>query len=1305
MNRPLVWSYRSHRLYLLGLRHVQTVIECLKMASTGDLPPNVKSGQNFIHDPKVAGEVEVKAQIKMRFQVQPKGTFSIIRNFSLKQMRKNLQFKALDQTLSVWNPETGDYNCLPQRCSNINQEVPLTMGVNKAILENVVFVHQEDSNWPLSEPANVKKRFDDIFAATKYTKALEEIKKLKNNRVSEAKDKRLKLETLKSYRDRAHQLVARIAESEQSIKALGDNISVLQEDIEKLDGETKVLEEELGSILMKKEQVSAVKAKYDILRDSLEKMRKAMIEKYSEEDVESPVEELESYRTEYTPRLAQMEASMEEIKKYISEAEAELKTVMLSKEGIMKMYGKIMGEAESHKKAAESIRTIGTDVCTKFGVLIPPSVEAGDLKRDELDAMMDILREKEAALGGEINQAKAKHQQEEAALQSTIDTLNARISANKEAVRLRQSKVKENEVLVENLGRELDALKSDTGVCQGGAGTELSKLEAELTEAKKASAELANEFHSNKDALAIQNADLALRECDKRIKGLRVERSKLTADGEAFMRSKIMLQELDKLVEKEKAFRNRHVSKVAITLGIAPSSITMASQAILQQTKEWIAEKTKEEGEASEVHASLRGKFADMEVLLKSRQKSLDESRREVEALAKSLAGADGASIEEQIKTLRSRREEYMKRINFCDAYVEIWNREKDHAAHQGTCVSCDRGFDGDDAKAAFIAKKQEMINEMPSQAVKAQEDVEELDAKLEDLKLVEPDARRHAALSSSVIPGLTDEVQEASDQLMKVKIDFEAAELDFKSAQESLESSKTLLHEVIMPWSQLLRQIEEQKAVIGNVNENESSAMAAKTIDSIDNELDRAEADRAEAQSARDGAAAKLAALQSRISMSKDAEHMLQEKLRRLGDGQQSKIALETKLAAVMEDSESAANDAAEKSAELKTLEQEKKKLVNQKGKLGGAFQKTQDDGQSELNSLKLAISQLAAIVQHVGNSNPVEMAKQLESSLNGVEQKRASLESRISTLKSELESKTQDHADTQSFASQVTDLLSFKKLEAEFEGVKAEMEAMGVDASMFEREPTIKDQLRLLAKERSAKRSEADISAGSFATTEENMRKYKDELSSAHFVDIDAQYLKQMAEAQSIEIACSDLETYHKALERTLLLFHKSKMDDINRTIKELWQKTYRGVDIDYIQIKTDTETTSTRSSYNYRVVMFVGGAELDMRGRCSAGQKILSCLIIRLALAENFCLNCGVLALDEPTTNLDAENSASLAEALKSLMISRKDFESFQLIVITHDEEFAMRLGTRDNVEYLWRVSKDENQHSRIRREPIT
>ena len=36
----------------------------------------------------------------------------------------------------------------PVRAARI---VPQLMGVSKAVLENVIFVHQEDSNWPLSE--------------------------------------------------------------------------------------------------------------------------------------------------------------------------------------------------------------------------------------------------------------------------------------------------------------------------------------------------------------------------------------------------------------------------------------------------------------------------------------------------------------------------------------------------------------------------------------------------------------------------------------------------------------------------------------------------------------------------------------------------------------------------------------------------------------------------------------------------------------------------------------------------------------------------------------------------------------------------------------------------------------------------------------------------------------------------------------------------------------------------------------------------------------------------------------------------
>jgi len=44
--------------------------------------------------------------------------------------------------------------------------------------------------------------------------------------------------------------------------------------------------------------------------------------------------------------------------------------------------------------------------------------------------------------------------------------------------------------------------------------------------------------------------------------------------------------------------------------------------------------------------------------------------------------------------------------------------------------------------------------------------------------------------------------------------------------------------------------------------------------------------------------------------------------------------------------------------------------------------------------------------------------------------------------------------------------------------------------------------------------------------------------------------------------------------------------KMEEINKIIRELWQQTYRGQDIDYIYIHSDAEGAGTRS-YSYKVI----------------------------------------------------------------------------------------------------------------------
>jgi len=51
---------------------------------------------------------------------------------------------------------------------------------------------------------------------------------------------------------------------------------------------------------------------------------------------------------------------------------------------------------------------------------------------------------------------------------------------------------------------------------------------------------------------------------------------------------------------------------------------------------------------------------------------------------------------------------------------------------------------------------------------------------------------------------------------------------------------------------------------------------------------------------------------------------------------------------------------------------------------------------------------------------------------------------------------------------------------------------------------------------------------------------------------------------------------------------------------------------------------------------------------------GQKVIASIVIRLALAEAFCTNCGILALDEPTTNLDKDHIKSKVMIMNNLLI---------------------------------------------------
>ena len=154
----------------------------------------------------------------------------------------------------------------------------------------------------------------------------------------------------------------------------------------------------------------------------------------------------------------------------------------------------------------------------------------------------------------------------------------------------------------------------------------------------------------------------------------------------------------------------------------------------------------------------------------------------------------------------------------------------------------------------------------------------------------------------------------------------------------------------------------------------------------------------------------------------------------------------------------------------------------------------------------------------------------------------------------------------------------------------------------------------------------------------------------------------------------------------------------------MKQFWQVAYQEKDVDYIIIRSEEEERSAsdkRRTYNYRVVMVRNGQEMDMKGRCSAGEKVLASLVIRLALAVIFGQNFPVIILDEPTTNLnDTANICSFGNAVISLI----DHYKFQFIITSHDEEFIQFLEYGYFRQQHYKVFKNERGYSSLVHESI-
>lgn len=112
---------------------------------------------------------------------------TISRSAKVTKKNNKFQFKTLDATITVTDGTDRELTT-SKRNDDATSDMCTAIGVSKAIINHVLFCHQEDSDWPLRTDKEVMDIFDKIFGTTEYNNALDEIRLMRKQYDAEIVD-------------------------------------------------------------------------------------------------------------------------------------------------------------------------------------------------------------------------------------------------------------------------------------------------------------------------------------------------------------------------------------------------------------------------------------------------------------------------------------------------------------------------------------------------------------------------------------------------------------------------------------------------------------------------------------------------------------------------------------------------------------------------------------------------------------------------------------------------------------------------------------------------------------------------------------------------------------------------------------------------------------------------------------------------------------------------------------------------------------------------------------------------------------
>lgn len=1175
----------------------------------------------------------------------------------------------------------GERTAISSRVAELDQVMPQYLGVSKAILDSVIFCHQDESLWPMSEPSALKKRFDEIFEAMKYTKAIENIKALRKKQNEELAKYKIMEQHSKEDKDKADRAEKRSIKLQEEIEALRQEAHKLSSEMrhaaelaDKAWKESESYAHIIGALEGKRIEAKSVQASLDNLKRHLVEVNE------SDEWLQSTLEQFESRQLQYRQQEESQKERYMDIKDQIDKARHSL--------GLKQAEcGKFENDKAQFERQVERREAMIREIARRNNVRgFEDTLDDMEIN-DFLHRLEKMLKDQQHAL----DRAKKEGQAELRETQDILNQMAQRKSALQETKNAAKRQITEND-------REAAAYQSrlnEIEVDEGTIALLMSKrqgVESHLLRLK----ETARTASWDEDII---NANMELKDLDERSSKLNQELMEATKKAGELARLDHLRKELIDRERQLETMTGAHGDRIVRVIpNYTPDNLDHIYQGVREEKTNSLT--------VAERHRDGVGRDLELvELKLKNVRKELRSKQNELSECIKRIREATHDEPSEYPDLVKQRQAELDIAKRDADQFAgmgEYFSKCLDTARQQKVCRTCARGFKTETDFQSFLTKLEGVVK----RATEGVEDetLRQLEETLENARAASTDYDTWIRLSQSDIPGLKSEEKQHESQrdALLVKIGEHDKIVDEKANQKrDIEALRRTVDSIVRLNSEmksLQTQIQDELA-------KTQSSSSSRALEDIQGEITTIGEN---ARSARN----KLTKLTNEKDQSRADINMLELELRD-----------------VKSSLDNANHELDKKSGLIDRIEEYKRLNLKQRETIGQADQdierlipeidkaqarhddisrrvgEREEELQQAASRLSESLHQFKLANEEINSYRERGGPDQLDKSRNGlkeIEQEISSLEIEQSSITREINKLSAQLQDSENTKRQYSDNLMHRNARKTLNQVQAEIGELEAQNAEIDRS-RFKEESERWTREHNALAAQQASKMGEMKSKDDQLMQLLADWNT-DYKDAAIKYKEAHIKVETTKAAVDDLGRYGSALDKAIMKYHSLKMEEINRIIEELWQRTYRGTDVDTILIRSDNENAKGNRSYNYRVCMVKQGAEMDMRGRCSAGQKVLASIIIRLALAECFGVNCGLIALDEPTTNLDRDNIRSLAESLHDIINVRRQQANFQLIVITHDEEFLHHMQCGDFSDYYYRVSRNERQKSIIERQSI-